>query len=187
MTRPIVWALGAFGSIAVAATLAGERLAQVVAPTRAPMAVSAGPTGHMSGPAQIPAMSPPPPTFGGRVETILGDKQGLFSVGGRVDGTRIQLMVDTGASTVALREEDAEKVGIHVRRSDFTGRSSTANGMVEYAPVRIRSLQIGDIEIRDVQAVVIPRGKLGVNLLGMSFLNRLRSFDIANNRITLKS
>lgn len=186
VTRPIMWALGAVVTAGVAATVAGDRLAarsaaREVAPAPPP-AISAAP----------PPKAPPVTTvssFDGlsRIETIQGDARGHFAVGGRVDGTRIDLVVDTGASLVVLREEDAERVGIHLRRADFTGRSNTANGTGTFAPVTLRSLRIGEIEIRDVQAAVVPRGQLGTNLLGMSFLRRLRSFDIAGNRITLKS
>lgn len=181
MTRPIVWALGTFASIGVAATLAGDRLALLSSAPRqtAPERVAVA----TSNPTAAPAVAP---AGGSRVETIMGDQRGHFGVAGRVDGTRIDLMVDTGASLVVLREEDAERVGIHLRRSDFTGRSSTANGTGSFAPVTLRSLRIGEIELRDVQAAVVPRGQLGVNLLGMSFLKRLRSFDIAGNRITLR-
>jgi aspartyl protease family protein len=183
VTRPIVWALGAFASVGVAATVAGDRLAQIATSApRTPPPGSALVARPSPGPQPVPTA---PSSPGGRVETILGER-GHFAVDGRADGTRLPMLVDTGASLVVLREEDAERIGIHLRRSDFTGRSSTANGTGSYAPVTLRSLRIGDIELRDVQAAVVPRGQLGTNLLGMSFLRRLRSFDIAGNRITLK-
>jgi aspartyl protease family protein len=179
VTRPILWAVGTFAGIGLAATIASDRMAMLSStvpqqPAPPPAAAPTRPT----------AAAPLPASPG--IEIIVGDQRGHFSVDGRVDGTRIQLIVDTGASLVVLREEDAERVGIHLRRSDFTGRSQTANGTGTYAPVTLRSLRIGPIEVRDVPAAVVPRGQLGINLLGMSFLRRLRSFDIANNRITLK-
>lgn len=182
MTRPIVWAFGVFAAIGVAASGAGERLASLgLSPAPRPQERSA------VAPKAARAAEPIPSSAGGfRVETVHADSRGHFSLDGRIDGTRIQLMVDTGASLVVLREEDAERIGIHLRRADFTGRTSTANGTGSYAPVRLRWLQIGEIEIRDVEAAVVPRGQLAVNLLGMSFLKRLRSFDIANDRITLR-
>jgi aspartyl protease family protein len=54
------------------------------------------------------------------------------------------------------------------------------------APVRIRELRVGDIAVRDVEAVVVPEGRLGTSLLGMSFLRRLKGFDMAGGRLTLK-
>ena len=180
MTSPLAWALGVCATVGIAATVAGDRLAGLGAPRSKP-AEQQLERNSRSNSEQRPA-SP----GGARVETIKGDRNGHFSADGRIDGTRIGFLVDTGASLVALREEDAERVGIHVRRSDFTRPISTANGMSYYAPVRIKSLSIGGIEVRDVEAAVIPRGQLGTNLLGMSFLKRLRGFDIADNRINLR-
>ena len=54
------------------------------------------------------------------------------------------------------------------------------------APVRIRELRVGDIAVRDVEAVVVPEGRLGTSLLGMSFLRRLKGFDMAGGRLTLR-
>ena len=180
MTRPIVWALGTFASVGLAVMGAGERLAS--------LGLSRGPPrrepGFVARPAAtLPAARHAPQAFQGRRPEA---PRGHFAVEGRVEGTPVPLMVDTGASLVVLREEDAERIGIHLRRSDFTGRSRTANGTGTYAPVTLRRLSVGGIEIRDVEAAIVPRGRLGVNLLGMSFLRRLRSFDISGNRLTLQ-
>ena len=185
MTRPIVWALGVFASVGIAATFAGDRLASVglrrPPPEKPVAAAESRPAAPLAVPAKPVAARPDP-----RTETIVGDQRGHFAVDGRIDGTRIQLMVDTGASLVVLRQEDAERIGIQLSPYDFTGRTSTANGTGTFAPVMLRSLRIGNLEVRDIQAAVVPRGQLQVNLLGMSFLKRLRSFDIADNRITLR-
>jgi aspartyl protease family protein len=63
---------------------------------------------------------------------------------------------------------------------------STANGVVQTAPVRIREIRVGDILVRDVEAVVLPPRALGVSLLGMSFLRRLEGFEIAKGRLVLR-
>ena len=65
-------------------------------------------------------------------------------------------MVDTGASVVALRERDANKLGIFPAARDYTARTSTANGVIKVAPVRLPSLEVNGIRVYDVQAVVIP-------------------------------
>ena len=96
------------------------------------------------------------------------------------------MMVDTGASLVALSAEDAAKVGIRPNPGAYSRPISTANGNVMVAPVRIRELRVGDIAVRDVEAVVVPEGRLGTSLLGMSFLRRLKGFDMAGGRLTLK-
>jgi len=118
--------------------------------------------------------------------TVRSDRLGHFQVEGSVDGRRLDFMVDTGASVVALRERDANKLGIFPAARDYTGRTSTANGVIKVAPVRLSSLEVQGIRIFDVQAVVIPDESLGTNLLGMSFLSRVRRFEMANGRLVME-
>jgi aspartyl protease family protein len=99
---------------------------------------------------------------------------GHFEVEARVDGRRLEFLVDTGASHIALRESAAARLGIHPRPSDYTVRVSTANGVTKAALVQLRTVEIGDIVVRDVPAIVHSDEGLSVNLLGMSFLSRVR-------------
>jgi aspartyl protease family protein len=99
---------------------------------------------------------------------------GHFKVDGRIDGRRLEFLVDTGASHIALRESDARRIGIHLRKSDYTVKVNTANGVTQAAKVELRTVEVGDILVRNVPAVVHPDEGLGVNLLGMSFLSRVR-------------
>ena len=96
---------------------------------------------------------------------------GHFHANAEINGRRIEVMVDTGASLVALTFEDASRAGIYVRDSDFTQRVRTANGIARVAPVTLDRVSIGDITVRNVPASVSERGKLGTTLLGMSFLS----------------
>ena len=121
-----------------------------------------------------------------RTVTVQSDRLGHFQVEGSVDGRRVDFMVDTGASVVALRERDAGRLGIFPTPRDYTGRSSTANGIVRVAPVRLSSLEVNGIRIYDVNAVVIPDQSLSTNLLGMSFLSRVRRFEMANGRLVME-
>jgi aspartyl protease family protein len=121
-----------------------------------------------------------------RTVTVRDDARGHFRLEGSVDGRRLDFLVDTGATLVALRERDANKLGIFPAARDYTGRSSTANGIVKVAPVRLPSLEVNGIRIYDVQAVVLPDGALGENLLGMSFLSRVRRFEMANGRLVME-
>jgi len=121
-----------------------------------------------------------------RTVTVQSDRLGHFQVEGSVDGRRVDFMVDTGASVVALRERDAGRLGIFPTPRDYTGRSSTANGIVKVAPVRLSSLEVNGIRIHDVNAVVIPDESLSTNLLGMSFLSRVRRFEMANGRLVME-
>ena len=77
-------------------------------------------------------------------------------------------------------------LGARLSPQDFTVRMSTANGMVEGAPFRISEVRIGDLAVEDVEAVVLPKGRLEVSLLGMSFLKRLGGFDISQGRLNLR-
>ena len=128
----------------------------------------------------------PQPQGGYRTATLRPDSRGHFQVEGSVDGRRLDFMVDTGATVIALRERDAGKLGIFPTPRDYTGRSSTANGVVKVAPVRLPSLEVNGIRVYDVAAVVIPDESLSVNLLGMSFLSRLRRFEMANGRLVME-
>ncbi len=105
-----------------------------------------------------------------RSVTLRRDNRGHFQVEGRVDGRRLDFMVDTGASVIALRERDAAKLGIHPAQRDYTAKISTANGIVRAARVELNRVEIGGLTVRDVTAVVLPDEALGQNLLGMSFL-----------------
>ena len=96
------------------------------------------------------------------------------------------MVVDTGATFCAFSEEDAVRAGIKVGPADFTRPVATANGTIRVAPVRVGAIQIGAITVRDVEAVVIPRGRLSTNLLGMSFLKRVRDFSISGSTMTLR-
>src|SRR4029079_3940297 len=76
---------------------------------------------------------------GYRTVRLEGDRNGHFHVDARVDGRSVEFVVDTGASKVVLRESAAARLGIFPRPSEYTGRSSTANGVARYAPVRLHS------------------------------------------------
>jgi aspartyl protease family protein len=118
--------------------------------------------------AQAPAPS------NARSMTIKRNDGGHFAVDARVDGRRIAFMVDTGASQITIRESDAARLGFHPRQSDYTVRISTANGEGRAAVVELRMVEVGDIVVRDLRALVVPDNALSVNLLGMSFLSRVR-------------
>jgi aspartyl protease family protein len=122
----------------------------------------------------------------GRTLTLDADRQGHFQVEARIDGRRLDFMVDTGASLVALRESDAAAVGIHPVPNDFTATVSTANGKIKAARASLDRIEIGDITVYDVPALVLPDAALGQNLLGVSFLSRLKRYEYANGKLVLE-
>jgi aspartyl protease family protein len=111
---------------------------------------------------------------------------GHFVARGSANGVSLALLVDTGASTVVLKPADAERAGIDTNALSFTTPVSTANGTTYAAPVRLKSVSVGPLEVRDVEALVAQPGALNENLLGMSFLRRLRSYEFSGDFLTLR-
>jgi aspartyl protease family protein len=134
-------------------------------------------------PAEQPRQAP---GDGQHTMVLTGDRAGHFQVDARVDGRSIDFMVDTGASLVILRESSANQVQIFPRAADYTARVSTANGTIKAAPATIGRIEIGDITVFDVPALVLPDEALGQNLLGVSFLSRLKRYEYANGRLVLE-
>ena len=95
-------------------------------------------------------------------------------------------MVDTGASVVALNEKSAARFGFRPSRSDYTTTVSTANGTIKAARTRLAMVELGGIIVRDVDAMVLPDEALSENLLGLSFLSKLKRFEYANGRLVLE-
>ena len=117
---------------------------------------------------------------------LRADGRGHFKAQVEIDQSRLAMLVDTGASMITLSFEDAASVGLHPSPSDFTISMNTANGISHVAPVRLHSVRLGQIELRDVEAIVAMRGALGQSLLGMSFLRKLESFQIAGENLILR-
>jgi aspartyl protease family protein len=95
---------------------------------------------------------------------------GHFHANGSINGRAVQFLVDTGATTVALGQAQADRIGIDWKRGR-PGMSQTANGTVPVYGVTLASVRVGDVEIRDVAAVVVP-ADMPMVLLGNSFLDR---------------
>jgi aspartyl protease family protein len=120
-----------------------------------------------------------------RTMTITPGSNGHFNVEGVVDGRRMDFLVDTGASVIALRERDAARLGIHPSQREYTANVATANGTVRAAPVELNRVELGSLSVRNVAALVLPDEALGQNLLGMSFLSRVR-WEHRNGRLVLE-
>ncbi|ETR78242.1 peptidase [Afipia sp. P52-10] len=123
---------------------------------------------------------------GRRSHAITRDARGHFQTDGRVDGRRIGFMVDTGASVIALNESSAAQLGIRPSREDYSATVTTANGTVKAARTRLASVDVGGLEVRDVEAMVLPDTALSENLLGLSYLSRLRRFEYAGGKLVLE-
>ena len=123
--------------------------------------------------------------LGSLVELKAG-RNGHFNTEAEINGRGVPVMVDTGATMVALSYEDAERAGIFLGRGDFTQAVSTANGVARIAPVTLDRVTIGDITVRNVPAAVAEPGRLKTSLLGMSFLGRLSRFDMRSGVLVLQ-
>jgi aspartyl protease family protein len=108
-----------------------------------------------------------------------------FRAFAEMNGQRVQVLIDTGASDVALTKDDARRIGLDPDTLSYTIPYRTANGTSFGAPVRIASIKIGDIIVDDVPGHVAA-GDLGQSLLGMSFLRRLSSFEVRGDEMVLR-
>jgi aspartyl protease family protein len=133
----------------------------------------------------VAAVETPAPS-GLRSLSIARDARGHFATEGRIDGQRIGFMVDTGASVIALNESSAARFGLRPSRGDYKATVTTANGTVKAAPTRLMMVDIGGIVLHDVDAMVLPDEALSENLLGLSFLSRLKRFEYANGKMVLE-
>lgn len=129
---------------------------------------------------------------GRTVETPEGDvvaarkTDGSFLLQGRVNGKDARFIFDTGASTVVLRAENAAALGLKPEALNYSIPVATANGGALAAPVVLETLSVGSITERNVRALVAREGVLHANLLGMSFLERLGSYEVRGNRLILR-
>lgn len=109
-------------------------------------------------------------------------RDGYVFVDAAVNGTSLRMAFDTGAAMVSLTQADAARIGIAGSLS-YTMPFATANGRSYGAPVTLREVRIGQLEIDDVKAVVMPN--LAVSLLGQTFLSRLDSYQMRDGVLTL--
>ena len=117
---------------------------------------------------------------------LTADRAGHFMVRAGLGDRDIDLMVDTGATTVTLTHEDARQLGLRPSPDDYRVPVATANGLVRAASVRIHELRVGTIRLGDVKALVVPPGALSRSLLGMSFIGRLSRFEMRGRRLILE-
>lgn len=145
------------------------------APEAAPAVVSA--------PAAKPAAAS---TAVHRKVSIPADKTGHFRTELRFNGRKVEGLIDTGATLVAMNETTARKIGISVSRSEFKYDVNTANGKARAAVVRIDSIEIGRIRVDNVDAVVMEDKSLHNTLIGMSLLKQLARFEVKDEVLLLE-
>jgi aspartyl protease family protein len=117
--------------------------------------------------------------------TIPQDEDGGFAVVGAVNGQRVRFLVDTGSSETVLSPDDARRLGVDVDRLSYDDKAETANGTGHGARFTARRLEVGPIAA-DGFRMTINQAPMSSSLLGMSFLNRLESYEVRDRRLILR-
>jgi aspartyl protease family protein len=168
--------------VAVVLAMAGSWMAQTAdrmtaaAPARATSGSNIAASARLESPAAV----------AGRSLSIPRDARGHFQAEGRIEGQRISFMVDTGASLIALNEKSAARFGLRPQRGDYNAVVSTANGTIKAARTTLAMVELGGLVVRDVEAMVLPDDALSENLLGLSFLSKLKRFEYAGGKMVLE-
>ena len=125
------------------------------------------------------------PKLARMIEIRAGD-HGHYVTTASIEHMPVSVLVDTGASKVALSYEDAERIGLKPFALRFDQPVATANGVVEAATVTLRRIEIDNVVVHDVDGMVLPQGAMRGTLLGMSFLSRLRGFRMSDGTLYLE-
>ena len=122
----------------------------------------------------------------GRNVEIVRGHSGDFAVAAHINGTRVPMVLDTGASSVVLTQEAAKAAGLPIEVLNYSVNIDTANGRTRAAAVTLDRIAVGGLTERSVPALVAQPGQLKNNLLGMSFLNRLESWEVRGDKLRLR-
>lgn len=122
----------------------------------------------------------------GRTVAVARTNAGDFNIKAQINGARVAMVLDTGASSVVLTRDDAKAAGLPLEVLAYTVNIDTANGRTRAAPVTLDRIAVGSLVERSVDALVAQPGQLKTSLLGMSFLNRLQSWEVSGDRLMLR-
>ena len=120
-----------------------------------------------------------------RAVQIGRSQNGEFALRAKINGVTAPMVVDTGATSVVLTYETAKAAGLPLELLEYDVDVETAGGHARAARLTLDRLAIGRLVERSVPALVVPRGQMKTNLLGMSFLNRLESWEVRADRLML--
>lgn len=125
------------------------------------------------------ALSAPPPV------QIPRGQGGEFALKARINGVAAPMVIDTGATSVVLTWETAKAIGLPIDMLEYNVELETAGGYTKAARLTLDRLSVGALTEKAVPALVVPRGHMKTNLLGMSFLDRLESWGVRSDRLML--
>lgn len=148
-------------------------------------ALKAGLTGAGAKPTPTALRAEPEQTNAGSV-SLRADADGHFRVEASIGSRKVPMLVDTGATVVALSFENGQRLGLISAADRFDARVTTANGSVGAKRVVLRDVTIGSVRVTDVPAVVLSQGAMDGALLGMSFLGRLRRLETARDKLVME-
>jgi len=120
-----------------------------------------------------------------RAVQVARGQSGEFALQAKVNGVSAPMVIDTGATSVVLTYETARAAGLPLELLDYDVDVETAGGHTRAARLTLDRLAIGRLEERSVPALVVPRGQMKTNLLGMSFLDRLESWEVRADSLVL--
>jgi aspartyl protease family protein len=121
-----------------------------------------------------------------RAVEVSRSDDGDFALRAKINDHSAPMIIDTGATSVVLTYETAKAAGLPLELLDYNVDLETAGGHVRAARLTLDRLAVGKLVERSVPALVVPRGQLKTNLLGMSFLNRLESWEVHTDRLMLR-
>jgi aspartyl protease family protein len=111
---------------------------------------------------------------------------GEFAIHARINGVATPMLIDTGATSVVLTYETAKAIGLPLELLEYDVDVETAGGHTKAARLTLDRLAIGKLVERSVPALVVPHGQMKTNLLGMSFLDRLESWEVRTDHLVLR-
>lgn len=119
--------------------------------------------------------------------TLSSNNNGHFTARGMINGSHVDFLVDTGATIVFISREEARHVGIDLRKLNYDHTALTAAGKTKFAKVELDEVSIGNIKVRNVEAAVAESDEVSHNLLGMTFLSRIKSFEMTGGRLIMRN
>ena len=120
-----------------------------------------------------------------RAVEIARGQTGEFALQAKINGVKAPMVIDTGATSVVLTYETAKAAGLPLELLEYDVDVETAGGHTKAARLTLDRLAIGKLVERSVPALVVPHGQMKTNLLGMSFLDRLESWEVHPDKLML--
>ena len=111
---------------------------------------------------------------GGNSVSIAPDRGGMYEVGGSINEFQVNFLVDTGATLISMNGNDAKRIGINYKLEGEESLSETASGISKIYLVNLKTVMVGGIKLRDVQAAVHDGDFPRIILLGNTFLGRVK-------------